>query len=226
MKVSKILGTLTLLLGCIAAVFLTDLPKVIRYRRGDIKDFNMVEFGELQKGDLVKGTIDWTDGCIAEEEETNSTFGIETSKRTTGRYYAVYTMNGSYLLYQTGRENEYKKLDQMGDEAEAYYEARTALEESEGEDADVTLLDTPETTMDFTGEVIEMPSDLRPIFEKWYGEGFEDECETDIVIRTSNFDRFSWVIYAGAGCAAGALLMLVLTIMAFVKEKRNQQYGY
>ena len=228
MKGSKIFGTLTILFGCAGVLFLSELPKVMKYRAGDIKDFSEITCGELKKGDLVQGTIDITDGCIAEMEETNTTFGIETSKRTSARYYACYTCSDFYVLYQTGNEGQFSILDKMADESEAYSTAYKMLAEDEGTDADFSKIPPPETTLDFTAEVEAMPSDLLPIFRNWYGEGFDepDECEQGIVIRYSRFDRFEWVVYAGIGCAAAAVLMLVLTIRSFIRQKRDQQYGY
>ena len=225
MKLSKVLGTLTLLTGCAASLFFLDVPKVIRYRNGNIRDYNAIALHDLKKGDLVRGTIDLTDGFIAEEEETKTSFGIETSKHTTGRFYALYTDNGDYVLFQTGKTYECNQLDQIAEEYYQHEQAAMELEESDGEEADYSKLPQMETTLDFTGEVIQMPSDLLPIFQEWYGEGFEDACESDVIIRTSDFRRFSWVLYAAIGCAAGALMMLGFTIFVFVKEKRNQQYG-
>ena len=228
MKGSKIFGTLTIILGCAAVLFLSETPKVIKYKNGDIKDFSSVAYGELKKGDLVQGTIDITDGCFAEMEETNTTFGIPTSKRTSAQYYACYTCNDFYVVYQTGNSGQINTLDKMADETEAYYTEYQMLAEDAGENADFSQIHQPTTTLDFTGEVENMSSDLRNIFREWYGEGFNEPnaVEQTIVIRYSKFDRFSWVLYAGIGCAAAAILMLVLTIRSFIRQKRDQQYGY
>ena len=226
MRKTRIFIVLAVVFGCFAAIFLSDIPKVQKYRRGEIKDYNSVGFGELEKGDLVQGIIDDTDGCIAEMEETNTTFGIPTSKHTSKRYYALYTVNHTYVLYATGRESEYDALDQLARESAAYYDNLEELYQAGGEDADFSSVSLPETMLEFTGEVEEMPDDLRGIFQKWYGEGFAQDCETNIVIQSANFGRFSWVLYAGACCAVLAVVMLVLTVISLRKQKRNQQYGY
>ena len=175
MKGSKIFGTLTIILGCAAVLFLSETPKVIKYKNGDIKDFSSVAYGELKKGDLVQGTIDITDGCFAEMEETNTTFGIPTSKRTSAQYYACYTCNDFYVVYQTGNSGQINTLDKMADETEAYYTEYQMLAEDAGENADFSQIHQPTTTLDFTGEVENMSSDLRNIFREWYGEGFKWE---------------------------------------------------
>ena len=228
MRASRLFGTLTILFGCAAAIFLADTPKVFKYKAGDIKDFNSVAYGELQKGDLVQGTIDITEGCIAEMNETKTTMGIKTSSRTSAWYYACYTCGEFYVLYETGNSTQQGILEKMADETEAYLQERQIMLEDEGEDADFSSIPGPQTTLQFTGEVASMPSDLLPIFREWYGEGFDEPeaCEQGIVIQNSNYGRFSWVLYAGIGCAVAALLMLVLTIRSFIQRKRNQQYGY
>ena len=78
----------------------------------------------------------------------------------------------------------------------------------------------------FSGIAYSMIMDIWTVL--WYGEGFNEPnaVEQNIVIRYSKFDRFSWVLYAGIGCAAAAILMLVLTIRSFIRQKRDQQYGY
>ena len=226
MKKSKFLGVLALVLGCFAVVFLMDTPLFLKYRNGEIKDYNSVQFGELKKGDLVQGTIDDTDGQVAEMEETNTMFGIPTSKRTTSRYYALYTYDDIYVLYETAKESELKQLDKIAEESTAYYTALQEAYEQDGEDADYSAIEPPTATLEFTGEVKEMPDDLKEIFRQWYGDGFDEDCETDIIISYSNYDRFSWVIYAGAGCAVLAIVMLVLAIAALRKEQRDQQFSY
>ena len=77
MKLSQVLGTLTILTGCISALFFADVLKVIKYNKGDIRNYNTIALHELKKGDLVQGTICLTDGYIAEEEETKKSFGVE-----------------------------------------------------------------------------------------------------------------------------------------------------
>lgn len=220
----RVLGTITMVCLCFAVVFLMDIPQFLKYKKGDIKDFETVAAHELQKGDLVQGVIDYTDGCIAEMETTNKTFGVTTSKETTKRYYAVYMYNENYILYETGNQSQYNTLDRLADECEAYYNALAAIYGENGS-GDSTELEQPVTTLSFTGEVKVMPSDLADIFEEWYGEGFDTECEK-YVIANADFSRFSWVIYAGAGAAVLGIIMLVITIMAWKKDKRDQSFGY
>lgn len=222
MKKTKFLGVITLICICFGIALLTDLPKFLKYQKGDIKDFDSVAAGELKKGDLVQGTIDITDGCIAENEQTNKTMGIETSKRTTSRYYAVYMYNDMYILYETGNKEQYETLDKLADECEAYYDSLNAAYDEEGEDVDLSKVKAPETTMEFTAVVNEMPDDLTAIFREWYGEGFENDCET-VMLTYSDFSSYLRFVIIGAGCVLLGIIFLVLTIISWRKGK---QFSY
>lgn len=226
MKKTRVLGTLTLVLACLALAFLTDLPQFLKYKKGDIKDFETVAAGELKKGDLVQGTIDLTEGCIAEMETTNKTMGITTSKRTSSQYYAVYMYNDQCILYETGNSSQWSTLDRMADE---YIDYLTSYDEvfSETGSNDISDVTLPVTTMDFTGEVVEMSSDLEAIFREWYGDdaAYAQEAES-VVIKYSDYSRFSWIIYVGIGAAAAAIAMLIVTIITWRREKNNQQFSY
>ena len=221
MKKTKFFGVLILLCLCFGLAMLSDLPKFIKYQKGDIKDFETLEAGELQKGDLVQGIIDITDGCIAENEQTNTTFGIETSKHTTARYYAVYMYNGMYILYETGNQAQYQTLDALTKECEIYNESLTEAFEND-EDADLSSIERPSSVLEFTGAVKEMPDDLYAIFREWYGDGFENECET-VLISYSNFSGYLRMILIGAGCI---VLAVVFLILLFVTRKKDKQFSY
>lgn len=219
MKKTKFLGIITLICLCFGIALLTDLPKFLKYQKGDIKDFESVAAGELKKGDLVQGTIDFTDGCIATNEQTNTTFGIETSKNTTSRYYAVYMYNEQYILYQTGMKDQYETLDRLADECDTYYNSLSeAYGEEDGGDVDVSKIQAPETTLAFTGSVSEVPDDLSAIFREWYGDGFDQDCET-VMITYSDFSRYLRFVIIGAIAVVLGIVFLVLTIITHRKEK-------
>lgn len=225
MSKTKLFGILTMIFACVAVAFLMDTPKFLKYKRGDIKDYNTVAAGELQVGDLVEGTIDFAYDAIAEWTETNSVMGIETSTRTSKQYYPVYMYNQMYILYETGNSEQYATLNRLAEETYAYDEACWEIYESGSDDYSSVV--RPKSTLALTGEVKAMPSgDLQNYFQEWYGEGFSTDCETAIIISYSNFDRFSWIIYVGAGSAVLAVVMLVLLIKTAVEEKRNREFSY
>lgn len=224
MKKTKFLGTITLLLLCFGIALLTEIPHFIRYQKGDIKAFESVAAGELKKGDLVQGEIDITDGCIATNEETNSTFGIETSRRTAARYYAVYMYNGNYILYQTGNQQEYDALDRIADAWEDYYDALGGAYNAENpeQESDLSDIPAPSETLSFTGTVKEMPDDLDAIFREWYGEGYDDECETVLICR-ADFSSYLRFVIIGAVCV---ILGIVSAVLTLIMRKKEKEYSY
>lgn len=222
----KVFGVAALVLACFALAFLSDMPKFLKYQKGDIKDFDTVAAGELQQGDLVQGTIDFTEGCIASMETSNKTFGITTSTRTSSQYYAVYMYNNQCILYETGNSSQYGILDRMGEEYIRYIESYDEVF-SEGGSMDAADVEVPATTMEFTGVVNSMSSDLEEIFREWYGDDAAYAAEAESVIITyTDFSRFAGIVYAGIGCAVLAVVMLVLTILTWRKSKREQQFSY
>ena len=222
----RIFATITLLLGCIGAGLLTELPKYLKYKKGDIKDFSAVQAGELKKGDLVQGTIDFTEGCIAEMETSNKTFGVTTSKKTTSQYYAVYMDNDQCILYETGDQSEWTKLDKMGQEYLDYLDSYDEVfsESGSNDPADVTI---PTTTMEFTASVRDMPTDLEGIFREWYSDdqAYAKEAEQVVLVR-ADFSRFGSSIIIGIVCAALAVVMLIVTVISLINSKKNQQFSY
>lgn len=201
---------LSLVLLILSIAFLSEYPKWKKWKNNDIKDFNAVQAGELTDGDLVRGTIDTTDGVVAELEESRKTFGITTSKSTTMLYYAVYMDNDMYVLYGTSASEDYAVLDRIADQ--------NGEEIEEG--------DRPTESITFEGEVRSMPSDLNNIFADWYGENYTTDCETSFYVVRTDYSKYNWIIYAGFACAGGAVLMFVLWIVLIVRGKKSAQYGY
>lgn len=210
------------LLGlCCGIGSMTYLPKYLKYQKGDIKEFEEVEAGELQAGDLVQGVIDFTDGCIAENEETKSTMGIETSRRTASQYYAVYMYNDQYILYETSNQAQYQTLDKLANECEMYYQSVDEVY-GEGGSENAEDLIQPTTTMEFTAVVQKMPDDLSAIFREWYGEGFDQDCET-VMLRYTDFSTLLRNVLIGAGLLALGVIFLIITIISWRKSK---QFSY
>lgn len=223
---TRIFAIITLLLGCVGLGLLTELPKYLKYKKGDIKDFSAVQAGELKAGDLVQGTIDFTEGCIAEMETSNKTFGITTSKKTTSQYYAVYMDNDQCIIYETGNAAEWDTLDKMANEYIAYCNSYDEVfsETGSNDPSDVTI---PTTTMDFTGSVKAMPTDLEAIFREWYGDNaaYAKEAE-QVVITRADFTRFGSSMLIGIVCTALAVVMLIVTIISLIGGKKAQQFSY
>ncbi|MBR3267697.1 MAG: hypothetical protein IKI58_03065 [Oscillospiraceae bacterium] len=202
------------------ALLAADLPAWQKYRKGDIKDFNTVAAGELKEGDLVKGYIEVTEGSIAERQETKKHFGITTSKSTTMQYYAVYMDNGQCILYGTSKSDEYAQLDKLGRDWTYFFKMMDVNPE------ELTESDRPTARIPFTARVNKMSKDLNSIFSSWWGENYNTECETNVIMTYARFEGFQTTVFIGFGLAAGAVLMLILFIVTVIKGKKAPQYTY
>lgn len=225
MEKSRFLGVATMVALVFGVVFLTNTPQFLKYTKGDIKNFEELEPNELNIGDLVKGTIDFTDGSFAEMEETNTTFGIETSKRTTKQYYAVYMYNDMYVAYETGNSEQIAKLDKLAEECQEYYESLENAYYDNDDDPDLSEIVQPSTEVEFEGTVKELPTDLDKLFREWYGEGYDDEVEKVLITR-ADFNRMGYIVYAGLGCAVLGIILLIVTIIVWRKEKTENSFSY
>lgn len=223
---TRIFAIITLLLACVGFGLLTDMPSYLKYKKGEIKDFALVQPGELKTGDLVQGEIEFTEGSIAEMETSNKTFGVTTSKETTSQYYAVYMVNDQCIIYETGNKEQWNTLDRMAKEYMQYIQSYNEVfsESGSNNSSDVEL---PTTTMTFTGKVKEMPTDLEKIFREWYGDdaAYAKEAES-VVISNMAFDNLGKLMLVGIGCAALAVVMLIVTVISLIGGKKNSQFSY
>ncbi len=210
MNKTKIFGTIALVCLCLGGVLLSTFPQFLRYVKGDIRAFEEVAAGELKAGELVHGVIDITDGCIASNEETKSTFGIETSKRTTALYYSIVGYDDQYMLYETGNTEQYATLDALADECERYYSDENADAEE------------PHSFLEFTAVVRNMPDDLSAIVQECYGNDYVQYFE-QVMLVSANFKSYPVNIAIGA---AGAVLGIVFLILTIVSWRKSKQFSY
>lgn len=217
MKKICLIATFVCLVLSIA--LLTQLPSWLKWKKGDIKDFNAVKAGELESGDLVRGTIYMTEGAIAEREESHKTFGITTSKSTTMQYYTVYMENEQYILYGTGKKEDYTVLERLADGWEKVLEKQKNNEE-------IAQSDIPSESLTFEGEVRSMPNDLEDIFRKWYGDGFTTNCETAVYVARTDFSSYNMTVFIGFGFAGATIILAVVTVILYIKGRKPAKYGY
>ena len=218
MQKLRILGGITLVAICAAVVMLMEIPTWLKYKKGDIKDFSAVAAGELKSGDLVRGTIGATLGACAEEDST--TYGVRTSSKSNKLYYVLWMDNDNFILYETGSDAEFKTLDKIADEYDAYLTSMDEAEKS-GDYADVVQ---PKTEMQFEGKVEKTPSKIQGYFKEWFDDDstFSTRTET-VMISRADFDRFSTTVYIGFGCA---LLAIVMGVLTFIVWRRERSGGY
>lgn len=222
-KKVRVCAMLTLVLLIMGGVFLSDIPAWLKYKKGDIKDYNQVKAGELQKGDLVRGTIDQVLGACAEEYKTS--YGVRTSDKSSKLYYVLWMDNEQFVLYEASG-GSFEKLDKITDETVAYYKSLADAKDS----GDLSEVVQQNETMEFEGRVVALPSKIEGYFKEWYDETFDDnEFSTSIekvMIRPVKFDRLQLLVILGFVFALLGIVGIVLTVLVWKREKNNQPYGY
>ena len=221
LKKTKICATILLVAVCFAVAMLTNIPSWLKIKKGDIKDIETVEANTLESGDLVKGTINTVLGACAEEYSTK--FGIRTSSKSSKLYYVLWLENDNLILYETGNKSEYDTLDKITEETKAYFDSYEEAQKS-GNLEDVKL---PTTTFSIEGRVTSVPSKIQGYFKEWYDDDAEFDKNTEkVMITRCDFDGMDINIYIGFGCAVLAVVMLVVTLIVWKKEKEENSYGY
>lgn len=219
----RVLGAITLVAAIMAVAFLLRIPTYVKLLKDDVISINEVAKNGLEKGDVVDGIADYSLGCVAEEYETN--FGIRTSDDSTKLYYVLWLDNENFILYETANKNQYDLLETITEETYAYLDSMAVYEES----GDMNDLVVPTTTLEIEGVVSEIPSEIEGYFKEWYDEVFGDGeyaayCEP-VMISNTNFDSVGTMVYIGAGCAVVAIILGVVMLVLWRKEK-NDSYGY
>ena len=217
MKLVRFLLALALVLGCIGAVLMTDIPAWLKYRRGEIRDFNTVAAGELKKGDLVAGTVYMSLGPCAEEYST--TYGVRTSDNSSKLYYVLQMDNDQLIVYETSASEDYTALDRISQETYDYYESLLEGEEL----GDMSGVKMPAATLRIEGRVADLPSDIRGWFKELYDRTFDDSdfdsATEHVMIERLALDRLGMLVIIGAVCAVCAIGLLVLTVILWRRKK-------
>lgn len=223
-KKGRLCLTLTIAMIGLAAVFLTNIPSWLKYKKGDIKDFSQAAAGELQKGDLVRGTIDSALGPCAEQYST--TYGVRTSKKSSKLYYVIWMDNDQFILYEAS-SGAYETLDKISDETIEYCNSY----EEAMETGDLTGVKQQTTTMEFEGRIVGLTSEMESLFRDWYNDDEADDGSFDqraekVMIRPVKFDRLGLLVILGFVFAGLAVASVVLTVFVWRREKNAQNYGY
>lgn len=224
MKLGRFLLSLALVAACVAAVLLTDIPAWLKYKKGDVKDYNLAEAGELKKGDLVQGTVDMSLGPCA--EEYNTTYGVRSSDNSSKLYYVLWMDSDQLIVYETSASSDYAALDRIADETVNYFKTL-----NEGvELGDMAGVQLPTSTLEIQGRVTELPSDIKGWFKELYDKAFEDDdfekSAEPVMITRVQLDRLGMLVIIGAGCAVLAIVLLAAGIAVMRREKANLQQTY
>lgn len=217
MKLGRFLLSLALAAACIATVLLTDIPAWLKYKKGDVKDYNLAEAGELQKGDLVQGTVDLSLGPCAEEYST--TYGVRSSDNSSKLYYVLWMDSDQLIVYETSASADYAALDRIAEETVNYFKTL-----NEGiELGDMGGVQLPTSTLEIQGRVTELPSDIRGWFRDLYDRVFEDnnfeKTAEPVMITRVQLDRLGLLVFIGAGCTVLEAVLLAAGIIMILREK-------
>lgn len=205
----RVLGGIAVVALICGIVLLTNMPSYIKFLKGDIVDYNTVTAHTLKDGDLVEGVVDAALGCCAEEYET--TFGIRSSDDSTKLYYVLWMDNSQFIVYETASKSQYTKLDAITDATDEFLSALEAGDENA----------SLNTTMTIQGVAKDLPSDIEGYFHEWYGSDDPDyatQCE-GVMITNTNFDRLGTSVFIGAGCVLVAIILGVVLLVLWRKEK-------
>ena len=216
LKKTKLCATILLVAVCFAVALLTNIPAWLKYKKGDIKDLDTVAAGELQTGDLVRGTVNAVLGACAEEYSTK--FGIRTSSSSSKLYYVLWLENGNMILYETGNKSEYDILDKISEETEDYYDSYQKVQES----GNIEDLKLPTTTFQLEGRITKPSSKIEGFFKEWYGDDAEFAANTErVMITRANFDGMGTTVYIGFGAGVLAIIMAVVTLIVWKREREG-----
>ena len=221
MKVPRLLLSFTLVAVCLSVVLLMNIPAWLKYKKGDVRDYNLAQAGELQVGDLVKGTVNMTLGPCAEEYKTK--YGVRTSDKSSKIYYVLWMDCNQLIVYETGNTEEYQTLDKLMNETDNYFESLAEARELD----DMSVVTLPTTSMPIEGRVTELPDQVRTHFKRLYDNVFGDEefaSETEpVMITRIKLDSLTTQVLIGAGVGVLALGLLIATIVVW---RRSKKYGY
>lgn len=222
MKSFKALLYVLVVLGVLSVVFLLDIPTFMKIKRGQIKNYNSMESGSLEKGDPVSGTVDMAIGSCAEQYETK--FGIRTSKDSSLQYFVLWMENDQLILYETGSKDEYNKLEKISDETADYLNSLSEADES-GDADDIVL---PTTTLEIEGVAKEVPDEIWGYFEEYYedvfGDGKFSAYAEPLMISRRAFSQFTGIVIAGLVCAVLFVIVGIVTLVLWRKSKRAALY--
>lgn len=227
MKKFCIPAILALPAACIAISFSSSLRPFLQIQQQKTVSLQTLSPQNLHAGDYVAGSLENTDGYIAEQTVQNTVFGFSSAERPMNRYYVFTLADGTLMLYETGSPQEYEQLGSLADSCEQYHDALLETAEREGNNADLRSVRKPELSVPVSGIIRNMPDNLRNIFSEWYGKvytgHFSAGCETGCMLVQTD----EAAIRRGVRiCGFSTLLACVLLAAAAVlhhNEKKNQQ---
>ena len=187
------------------------MKDAIAIMREDFVDLDNTKIGDIQTGDLAKGSIYWAYDKIAIEKTTRR-YGFIPMGSSETPYYLV-EAGDHFAVTSVGNKDLQTKIEKCADQTLAYDKKTTKTEP---------------TPVEVTTKVIEMPDKVRQFLKDYCKEwGMTDEdyaklVDDSCVINCVQYDTMKMMPFIGLG--AGALLLVIFFIMFFKGRKGKTVY--
>lgn len=223
---------------------------------GDVVNLNESTKSDFREPAKVEGEIYYVYDCIAVEEVTRTTYGIETGSEETN-FYLIETyskdqyekrfddedaISGSLtIIYSTGNEEKIAKLDKMVEDWYAYEEKMyAAVENATTEEEYVEAIEAiplPENTLEISG-MINTYDDMKKLNDYrdeyigligYEGEELDEYVDTycvDMIIDNTNVDASKTIFIGAIVIGIVGLIGLIGTLLSSKKKKKNDEVDF
>lgn len=200
---------------------------------------------------IVEGEIYYVYDCIAVEEVTHTTYGIETGKDETN-FYLIETYDKDYIMsdssdytpltviYSTADEDKIKKLDSMVEDWYAFEQEYSDWENDEEASLD-DMPEFPSETFEIKGMITKFDDKKLTQYRDEYLEDIgyitSDDKEyldtycVDMIIQDTDPSSSKTIFFVGIAVALVGLIGLIVSIVLFKKSAKkkadaaaNEQY--
>lgn len=188
-------------------------------------NMNTADWGTLEAGDHVQITIDMVWGQFYMETTDETTFGITTSSRESGRGYAIphlyvdsqgfYNID-YYIGLRLGNQNDYKVIEQVLAESDAWYYDTTGT------------VNYGMTTLYIDGTLEKMDSEEKELMRQYliscgYTSSEVDRIMCPYMITRGNLK--SSKVFLGIGIALDVILLACLGFYFYQGKKEKDRFA-
>lgn len=212
----------------------------------NLNEATQADFSEPAK---IEGEIYYVYDCVAVEEVTRTTYGIETGKDETNFYLIDTYSKAQYeegfsgsnepltVLYATSNEDTIAKLDKMIEDwyayEEAVYDVYGSATSEEELLAAIEAIEVPSETLQISGMIDEYDDmkKLNGYRDEYLGYMYEgdeltsyinDYC-VDMIITTANVDTSKIIFIVTVVIAVVGLVGLIGTFVSSKKKKNEEE---
>lgn len=177
----------------------SDIIKI----NGYVPDFNYESMTDVKKGSFVQGYVNNIIDCYASETTTETTFGIETSSKTSEEYFLMPLINEAdeaknlYVTISASNIDDRKILYDVRNDTWAYMRGNTDIDFTE---------------MYIVARVKKIDDDLMPLLLDWFTENefysSRSEAEQHVI-------PYEFVVYRNLNAPYISLIVGLVIIAAF-----------